>query len=473
MHNQVRGWTLVRPPYCRGGGELQTRHRRWFAVRVRSWLLRSLGALLCLCTVGVFSALADEQVLRDLVADAAAASVLLVEPSGNVSIALNADEGLIPASTAKLALAHLVLQEWDLNHRFETRFLVENLVREGDSSARLWVAASGDPFLVSEQLNTLAEGLARALRNVDVERIEEFGVDTSLFARLEDVPGGTRTANPYDAVPSALAANFNTVLLRMEDDQVVQAEAQTPVTAITQLRARELAGSETGAALRQGVDLRVNLGSDAKDRSARYFVELLSYFLKEYGIDVPDDSSVISGTAQGRDVWSFQTTQRLEDTLRGMLRFSNNFIANQLALVWAATVSYEPADFSAFATNAAQALQSTFLWQDFRLDEGAGLSRDNRLSARQLVELLASFDAEPELLPRHRTGVWAKTGTLTGVSTLAGVIDASALSGGSRSLSSTWRFALMINDESVEGVDWREYVLDLLVKRVREQAEAH
>jgi D-alanyl-D-alanine carboxypeptidase/D-alanyl-D-alanine-endopeptidase (penicillin-binding protein 4) len=79
-----------------------------------------------------------------------------------------------------------------------------------------------------------------------------------------------------------------------------------------------------------------------------------------------------------------------------------------------------PANFVDAQAYMQDTLKNQFNWQDFILKEGAGLSRDNRLSAEQLVELLNKFRAWKHLLPEVTAGVYAKSGTLNKVSTLAG-----------------------------------------------------
>jgi D-alanyl-D-alanine carboxypeptidase/D-alanyl-D-alanine-endopeptidase (penicillin-binding protein 4) len=63
------------------------------------------------------------------------------------------------------------------------------------------------------------------------------------------------------------------------------------------------------------------------------------------------------------------------------------------------------------------------------------LSRNNRLSAQQLTELLQAFRQWKHLLPEIEPGIYAKSGTLNGVSALAGY------------LGSEWRpFAVIMNE---------------------------
>ena len=99
-----------------------------------------------------------------------------------------------------------------------------------------------------------------------------------------------------------------------------------------------------------------------------------------------------------------------------------------------------------------------------RIEDGSGLGLLNRLTATSLVRILAAADAEPawgtaliDGLPTGGTGtlkrrfkapdlrsrVHAKTGYISGTSTLAGVVDST---GGSR-----YAFAIMMNQGSVSG----------------------
>jgi D-alanyl-D-alanine carboxypeptidase/D-alanyl-D-alanine-endopeptidase (penicillin-binding protein 4) len=122
--------------------------------------------------------------------------------------------------------------------------------------------------------------------------------------------------------------------------------------------------------------------------------------------------------------------------IRPMLKYSTNFIANQLALALAADAYKQPANAQLVKQYMNTTLQQQFRWGNFNIQEGAGLSRQNHLTPTQLIDLLHHFKRWKHLLPKKETGVYAKSGTLKGVSTLAGYLVRN----------NEWKpFALMIN----------------------------
>ena len=69
-------------------------------------------------------------------------------------------------------------------------------------------------------------------------------------------------------------------------------------------------------------------------------------------------------------------------------------------------------------------LAANGLAEAIHLEEGSGISRDNRFTARGLAKLLHLFEPHATLL-RSRGGSLFKTGTFSGVRTLAGYADTS------------------------------------------------
>lgn len=329
------------------------------------------------------------------------AGLLLQDGQGQTVLAEHANTPYVPASTTKLVTAWLALQHWGESYRFKTPFYWQ------PETKTLFVKGSGDPFLVSEEIAVIAQRLyQRGIRQVDT-----IVLDTSLFQPDLVMPGTGRTNNPYDAVPSALAANFNTVNIKKINGKVVSAEPQTPLTPIAK---------RMGKRFRKGT-LRVNIGRDPRV-AEKYFAEVLIALLRQQGIKV--NTHILGGRApQQKPFYVHTNSKTLGEVVRPMLKYSTNFIANQLILTLSAEHYGRPANAQDVQHYMQNTLAHYFNWPHITLKDGAGLSRANRLSPRQLVQLLDVFRRWKHLLPEIEPGIYAKSGTLNKVSTLAGYIE--------------------------------------------------
>jgi D-alanyl-D-alanine carboxypeptidase/D-alanyl-D-alanine-endopeptidase (penicillin-binding protein 4) len=328
------------------------------------------------------------------------AGIIVLDAHGQTVLAQHAAMPLMPASTTKLATAWMALTHWGVEHRFRTHFYLD------EATQILWVKGSGDPYLVSEELDVVA----RNLKQKGLKQIKGIGIDTSLFQPDLVLPGTGTTDNPYDAVPTAVSANFNTVAVRKAGGQVLSAEAHTPLTAY----AESLAGS-----IRSG-ELRVNTGPNPHN-AEKYFAELLVAFLQKNGVAV--SSQIVFGQVPSLAVlYTHVNSKTLGEIVRSMLKYSTNFVANQLILMLSAENYKRPANATDVQRYMEETLSRRFGWKNFSLADGAGLSRHNRLSPQQLTELLQALRDWKHLLPEIEPGIYAKSGTLNGVSALAGYL---------------------------------------------------
>ncbi|AGA89879.1 D-alanyl-D-alanine carboxypeptidase (penicillin-binding protein 4) [Thioflavicoccus mobilis 8321] len=329
-------------------------------------------------------------------------AALLVEVAGRPVIAHQADRPMIPASTMKLVTALAAIDRWGLDHHFTTDLYLAD-------DGWLWVKAAGDPLLVSEELDLLARALYRA----GVRRLAGIGIDDRLYASDLRIPGRSGTDNPYDAPITAFAVNFNTLHLRVSNGRLTSAEAQTPLTPL----ARALGGG-LGAG-----EHRINVQS--RELALRYAGELLAAKLAAAGIEVGAGQVVGVLPGDTRPVLSYRNSRDLRAVLEAMLKYSSNLIANELFLLLAVEGDAGAVDIRRAQRAMMRRVRERFGWHDFRIEDGAGLSRDNRLSARQLVAVLEAFTPYRALLPVQpdNPAVRAKTGTLTGVSTYAGYVQ--------------------------------------------------
>jgi D-alanyl-D-alanine carboxypeptidase/D-alanyl-D-alanine-endopeptidase (penicillin-binding protein 4) len=324
---------------------------------------------------------------------------LLTDITGQTISAHHPDKAMIPASTTKLVTAWLALRHWGPQHRFMTPFYFDA------NDKTLWIKGSGDPYLVSSEILKIASRLSA----LGIKQIQAIAIDDSLFQTPLQTPGGSVTTNPYDAIPAPLAANFNTVFIAIQQNQVVSAEPETPLTDFARQQAFRIKGHSE----------RINTGQNRQD-AGRYFAELLTVFLRRQGVNV--GNKILWGKLPENSVPVYQhfNSRPLSEMIRPMMKYSTNFIANQLALLLAAEKNQRPVNFNDVQHVMESTLADIFHWKNFTLKEGAGLSRKNRLSPRQLTELLQAFKPWRELLPQISTGIYAKSGTLNGISTLAG-----------------------------------------------------
>lgn len=328
------------------------------------------------------------------------AGLLMVDKFGRTVLSDHSNDAFIPASTTKLVTAWLALKHWGEDYQFNTHFYLDK------KTHTLWIKGSGDPFLVSEEIQLIANNLKKqGLRQIHV-----IGLDNSLFQTNVLLPGTGTTNNPYDAVPSAIAANFNTINLKKIKGKVVSAEIQTPLTDFAKSFSAQL----------KGRSLRINTGRDVAN-AEKYFAELLSAFLRQQGVKVGHE--IIRGQVDKQPLFYTHTNSKsLAEMIRAMMKYSTNFLANQLILVLSAEAYQRPANKADVQRYMEQTLRKNFHWKNFTMEDGAGLSRDNRLSPAQLVDLLNAFKRWKHLLPEIEAGVYAKSGTMNEISTLAGYI---------------------------------------------------
>ena len=335
-------------------------------------------------------------------------SVMLRSPKGELLVSINPDRALVPASILKIPLAQVALTTLGEDFRFETHFY-------RNDSGDLLIRGLGDPFLVSEEIARIADILAQR----GLQQIRRLVMDDSAFEADPDLPLERGASDPYAARNSALAVNFNTVNLAWTaDGRLITGEAQTPLTAL----AREL-----GAALSPGEEQRINLGDDPR-AGLRQVQQLFRLFLEESGITVSDAGFNRSAVS---DQWTLfyqhRSSRSLRENLDGLLRYSNNFIANQLFLTLAAQGSGYPVT-SEVARAVLQQQLAELYGDSFGRDpqsllmlEGSGLSRTQRSSGAGMMHILEVFKPYADLLP-EADGVLRKSGTLTGVYNFVGYL---------------------------------------------------
>ena len=247
---------------------------------------------------------------------------------------------------------------------------IEDGVLHGD----LYIVGDGDPFLVSERLWLLANQLRLAGIDAITGRLV---FDDSAWPRIEDWSSFGGSDRAYAATPSALAMNFNAVAFHItpgsaEGDpvKVRQDPFDLPYLTIE----NRLRTGKSGSAVRWSLDLRTaalpphgDHGSPDTSSSRPPLAEaaypreiarlegtvpaghapivayrrareplalagsLLHGFLRSAGIDHHGGIAFGHAPLDAVTLLEFESLP-LDDLVASMNRYSNNFIANQLAL---------------------------------------------------------------------------------------------------------------------------------------------
>ncbi len=341
-------------------------------------------------------------VKETIAALAPAGVVLVIDAKGSELVAQNADEAFVPASVTKIITAWLAMQVLGGDYRFETRFYL-------DDKRVLYVRGGGDPFLISEELAALAKRLVAAIGKKPITGIV---LDASYYPETLRIPGIEDTDEAYNALNSALAVNFNTVNAVRKGSNVRSAETQTPITPLAISQFRERGPNGRG---------RISLSQDPAV-SLQYAGELIAAFIERAGGSVKGDISTGTVPAGLKPVYIHRQSRPLSKILIELLKASNNYIANQVFLEIGARRLGGPISLEKSLKVANEMLAAQGLAADIQLEEGSGISRNNRFTARGLAKVLAVFAPHAELL-RGQDGGMTKTGTMDGVRTLAGYAD--------------------------------------------------
>ena len=338
---------------------------------------------------------------------------------------------LVPASVQKYATALAALHYFGSQFRFSTDFYM-------DQNNELGVRGHGDPFLVSEEWQKIAEKLSDL--PAIPKKYKGLFFDTSLFEENIQIPGIKYSLNPYDAINGALVVNFNTVYLKVaKNGTISSAEEQTPLTPLAK---------HLGKKLTSGTH-RVSIPPDS---GFAYAGELLQTIFLRQGLSFKNRKvSLRKVSSAGKLVYRHYNNLNLQDVIAGMMLYSNNFTANQLLLTTGMKRFGSPASLKKgrLAVEGYLKKELGISSDQFRIAEGSGISRKNRLTPDAVLLLLKAFLPYQHLLPREKN-IPYKTGTLSGVYSMAGYL----------STSDPLYFVILLNQQK----NHREKIRDILLK---------
>ncbi len=375
------------------------------------------------------------------------------------------------------------------DYKFRTTFWRRGEIQNGILMGSLLVVGGGDPNIsgrfYNDDFNAVFDKWAQGLVQAGVRQVVgDLILNASFFdgvARHPEWPSG-QEAKWYQAPVSALSFNDNVVLVSIRPGGRPGARPIVSIDPPTGIL-HPLVGARTVSAGRPRVAVARSAGSDAVtvsgtvpaknvwwstpiavDDAPEFFGAALKARLANAGIQMT--GSVVQKNVKPDAGWLLvaQTESDLLPTLAIVNKHSQGFYAEQVFK----TVAAEKMGVGSWPNGVSvehEFLKSLGLDPSrYDLHDGSGLSAFNRVAAGDVVRFLEAMSRQPygtqwkqtlaiagetEGTLRHRFRepeirgkVFAKTGTINGVSTLAGYVTANS--------GKTYAFAILLNGRGGE-----------------------
>ncbi|HEX8012204.1 MAG TPA: D-alanyl-D-alanine carboxypeptidase/D-alanyl-D-alanine-endopeptidase [Casimicrobiaceae bacterium] len=370
-----------------------------------------------------------------------------------------------PASTMKLVTTFAALELLGPDYRWKTEAYADGPVVDGVLEGNLVLKGYGDPKITIEQF----QAFIASLRATGLTAIRgDLVLDRSYFAppRYDPAAFDGEPLKPYNVGPDALLVNFNSVRFVFAPNaagDAAEVRIEPPLASVAVRGVPRLAAGECN-------DWRDALGASFDNRADRaqvsfagryaagcgerdWYVALLDhrhYVLAMFARYWSEAGGQFSGgvrdgkAPRGAKPIATLLSPPLYDTVRDINKLSNNVMARQLFLTLAVSAHPPPATSARAVAAVRRWLAKRKLnFPELRLENGSGLSRRERISARSMARLLLAADqsrvrgdyvsslavaaADGTLRKRFADDEVAdqallKTGTLDGVRALAGYV---------------------------------------------------
>ncbi len=382
-------------------------------------------------------------------------------------LAVGAERALNPASTIKLVTTYAGLELLGPAYAWVTDAYGTGPVKDGVLAGDLVLRGRGDPKLTIENFWLLLRNLrSRSVREIRGDLVLDRGyfpaVDEFDAARFDDQP-----TRPYNTGPNALLVNFKAVRLQFVPDlaarpvQIVTEPTLPQVQVVNNLTLDpkgscgdwvskvklDSQGNAQAARLAFNGVFPASCGERVRNFSvlghSQYIHALFRELWRELGGSFA--GAVRDGTtAPDARLLASAQSPSLSEIVRDINKFSNNVMARQLFLTLGAEGAGAPASGEKSGRDIRQWLAGKGLsFPELVLENGSGLSRIERISAKSLGELLLAAHKSPVMpelmasLPlaavdgtmrRRLAGAdvagqaHIKTGSLSGVRAIAGYV---------------------------------------------------
>jgi|688.fasta_scaffold75996_2 D-alanyl-D-alanine carboxypeptidase/D-alanyl-D-alanine-endopeptidase (penicillin-binding protein 4) len=381
-----------------------------------------------------------------------------------VRLAHQAHISVNPASVMKLFTTYAALRLLGPEHLWRNRVYADGPVRDGVLQGNLVVRGSGDPKLVVERLqDLLTQVQAAGVREVRGDIV----LDRSVFdVRERSEPFDEEPLRPYNVAPDGLLINFKAVVYKFTPDAAnghVQVQHEPPLAGLKvtpQLPLSSVPCSDWRRQLQadfsQALQVRF-VGNYPASCGARewpvaypepnqYAPLVMQAMWRNTGGQITGQVRYGARPADARLLVEAPSLP-LSQVIKDINKLSNNVMAQQLYLSLSSELG-APGRFEASRVRLSQWWRHEFPGQpEPVLDNGSGLSRNERSTAHALTALLQAAHAGPHaqvfvdslavagvdgtaarLKDRNPNSpaignAWLKTGSLRDVASVAGYVQ--------------------------------------------------
>ncbi|QXI27088.1 D-alanyl-D-alanine carboxypeptidase/D-alanyl-D-alanine endopeptidase [Pseudomonas vanderleydeniana] len=349
--------------------------------------------------------------------DEALSLVMLPLDGPGTPTVFNADVSVNPASTMKLITTYSALEMLGPNHQWKTEFYTDGTLSDGILNGNLYLKGGGDPKLNMEKLWLLM----RDLRANGVTQVTgDLVLDRGFFVPPQQTPefddDGNDENRPFLVKPDALLVNLKALrFVARNDSGKVLVSVEPPIASIhidnqvKVINAKQCSGDVryNPVAQADGTTTVTVSGQLAEGCSSQTYLSLLDHPTYTAGA-VRAIWQELGGSIQGKDrqgtvpkdakVLARAFSPDLAEIIRDINKYSNNTMAQQLFLSLGAKFRN---DADGDDAKAAQRVIRQWLAQKgitaphLVMENGSGLSRAERVSAREMASMLQAAWKSP------------------------------------------------------------------------------
>jgi serine-type D-Ala-D-Ala carboxypeptidase/endopeptidase (penicillin-binding protein 4) len=332
-------------------------------------------------------------------------------------IAQNASQPLNPASTMKLVTTYAGLELLGPAYTWKTEVYAGGPVSEGVLEGDLILKGYGDPAFTLEKF----WDMLRALRQSGLREIKgNLVLDRGWFEPVAHDPGAfdDEPWRAYNAGPDALLVNFKATRFTFRGDVasgkvLIAADPELPqLKVLNQIELRQVPCADwkdrIGYEVRQsGEAVTVTFSGNYSVACGEKSLELSVFSDAAYVYSLfrqlwQEQGGVLRGTLKqgeapaGAKRLVEMISPPLADTIRLVNKYSNNVMARQILLTLGAEKISVPGNADKGAQAVRDWLQARNLdFPELVIENGAGLSRLERISAQHMGELLLAAWKSP------------------------------------------------------------------------------